>query len=75
MFCLGGVICVVRTKEEYLAEEARESDIVRADEEWDCDETCFKDGDITLDDLKNSPIYKVTYGRYIGQSNWVRWIL
>ena len=63
------------TQEEYLIEEAREAELVREFEEWDCDETSFKDGDITIDDLKNSPIYKVTYGRYIGASNWVRWIL
>ena len=31
------------TQEEYLIEEAKEAEITRADDEWDIDETCFKD--------------------------------
>mgnify|MGYP001295956955 CR=1 FL=1 len=63
------------TKEEYLAEEARETEIDIADVEWDIDETTFKDGDITIDDLKNSPAYKATFSKWISASNWNLWIL
>jgi len=64
------------TQEEYLTEEAREAEMVREFEEWDCDETSFKDeGEITLEDLKTSPIYKAMYSRRISASNWNEWIL
>lgn len=64
------------TQEEYLLEEAKEAEIIRADDEWDCDETIFKDvGEITIEDLKTSPALKVTYNRFISQSNWCRWCL
>jgi len=64
------------TQEEYLIEEAKEAEITRADDEWDIDETCFKDeGEITLEDLRTSPIYKATYNKWISASNWLRWIL
>jgi hypothetical protein len=64
------------TQEQYLIEEAREAELVREFEEWDCDETVFADeGEITLEDLKTSPIYKATYNKWISASNWIRWIL
>ena len=64
------------TQEEYLIEEAKEAEITRADDEWDIDETCFKDeSEITLEDLKTSPIYKAQYSRYLSASNWIRWCL
>ena len=64
------------TQAEYLIEEAREEQMVREFEEWDCDETSFKDeGEITIEDLKTSPALKVQYGRFISATNWNRWML
>jgi len=63
-------------RKDYAESENHASDIERADDEWDIDETCFKDeGEITLEDLRTSPIYKATYNRWISASNWLRWIL
>ena len=62
------------TQEQYLIEEAREEQMVAEFEEWDADETSFKDaGEITIEDLKTSPALKVQYGRFISQVNWFRW--
>jgi hypothetical protein len=64
------------TQEEYLAEEAKEAEIQLSMDEWDIDETSFKDAeDITVEDLKTSPGLKVAYGRFISATNWNRWIL
>jgi hypothetical protein len=63
-------------KEANFESEIREDEIERADDEWDIDETCFKDeGEITVEDLKNSPALKIAYGRFISQSNWCKWVL
>ena len=62
-------------KKDYAESENHASEIERADDEWDIDETCFKDGEITLEDLKTSPIYKAQYSRYLSTSNWIRWCL
>jgi hypothetical protein len=64
-------------KEAYANEEqeAYNAELLNNDE-WDIDETTFKDeGEITIEDLKDSPIFKVTYGRFISASNWIRWCL
>lgn len=63
-------------KEAYFESECRETKIQLSQDEWDIDETCFKDeGEITIEDLKNSHALKVAYGRYISAINWIRWVL
>jgi len=40
------------------------------------EETCFLDeGDITVDDLRDSVALKMLYGKRISASNWLRWCL
>lgn len=64
------------TQDEYLEEEAREAEIQLSMDEWDIDEISFSDeGEITIEDLKNSPALKVAYGRFISATNWIRWCL
>jgi hypothetical protein len=63
-------------KEANAKEERKEMDLELADDEWEIDETSFKDeGEITLEDLKTSPALKVQYGRFISAANWLRWCL
>ena len=63
-------------REAHAEEEHAACEAQLADEEWDCDETDFKDeGEITINDLKSSAALKVAYNRYISQSNWIRWCL
>jgi hypothetical protein len=53
-----------------------ETEIQLSMDEWDIDEMSFSDvGEITLQDLKDSPALKIAYNRYISASNWIRWIL
>lgn len=44
--------------------------------EYEVEAIDFKDeGEITLKDLITSPALKITYGRFISASNWIRWQL
>jgi len=65
-----------KEKADYAESENAASQSERGDDEWDIDETSFADeGEITLDDLRNSPIYKAMYASKISASNWNEWIL
>lgn len=64
-------------REAYAKEEqdAYNAELANSDE-WDIDELSFSDeGEITIEDLKNSAALKVAYGRFISASNWCRWCL
>lgn len=63
-------------REAYANEEHAAHKAELAEDEWDIDEMSFSDeGEITIEDLKNSPALKIAYGRYISATNWIRWCL
>jgi len=63
-------------KADYAESEAKSAEVEYSIDEWDIDEISFSDeGEITVEDLKNSPALKIAYGRFISASNWLRWCL